>query len=95
MPVSLIRRPKTDEMETILTLEDIQEYDDIILPSTPQLLELSDDPIGGSKSESFSWLSFSIGVGVVLLSLLIISLIILFVIRYRKEHHFKPVPVYV
>jgi lipoprotein signal peptidase len=82
-------------METILTLENIQEYDDIILPSTPQLFELSHDQIDGSKSKSFSWLSFSIGVGVVLLSLLIISLIILFIIRYRKEHHFKPVPVYV
>jgi hypothetical protein len=41
-------------METILTLENIQKYDDIILPSTPKLFESSDDPIDGSKSESFS-----------------------------------------
>ncbi len=95
MSLSLIRRPTTDEMETIPAIENIQEYDDVLLLSTPHLFEPIDNQINGSKPESFSWLSFFIGVGVVLLSLVIISLIILFVIRYRKEHNFKPVPVYV
>ncbi len=76
-------------MSNISTLENIQEYDDIIYFSTPNLSEPS------NKIESFSWLSFFIGVGVVFILLLIISLIIFLIIRYRKDHNFKPLPVYV
>jgi hypothetical protein len=76
-------------LSNISTLENIQEYDDIIYFSTPNLSEPS------NKIESFSWLSFFIGVGVVFILLLIISLIIFLIIRYRKDHNFKPLPVYV
>ena len=72
-------------MGNISVLENIQEYDEGFLLSTTLTNHI----------ESFSWLSFFIGVGVVLLLLLIISLIVILVIKYRKEHNFKPVPVYV
>jgi hypothetical protein len=76
------------DLGNISTLENIQEYDDISF-STPSLLDLS------NEKESFSWLSFFIGVGVVLLILLILSLIIFSIIQFRKNHNFKPLPVYV
>jgi len=82
-------------MGNISTLENIQEYDDTISFSTPKLFQPLDNQIDERKTEYFSWLSFFIGAGVVFLLLLIISLIIFLVIRYRKEHNFKPVPVYV
>lgn len=76
--------------QTIATLENLQEYDDILFTST-----LFNEENPDTKSISFSWLSFAIGVGVVLLLLVLLSLIVLFVIKYRKDHDFKPVPVYV
>jgi hypothetical protein len=91
----LIRRPVTVDLGNISVLENIQEYDDTMLFSTPKLFEPSNNQINERKMEYFSWLSFFIGVSVVLLILLAINLIIFLVIRYRKEHHFKPVPVYV
>jgi len=78
-------------MKNISILENIQEYDDTIIFSTPSL----NNQIDKRKIEYFSWLSFFIGASVVFLLLLFISLIIFLVIRYRKEHNFKPVPVYV
>ncbi|CAF4334042.1 unnamed protein product, partial [Adineta steineri] len=44
---------------------------------------------------SFSWLSFFIGVSVVFLLIIILSFIIFLIVQYRKNHNFKPVPVYV
>jgi hypothetical protein len=78
----------------ISTLENIQEYDDNSI-STSTLFDLSNDQIHRRTKESFSWSSFFIGIGVVLLILLIVSLIIFSIIQYRKKHDFKPVPVYV
>lgn len=77
------------------TLENLQEYDDVLFSTTPELIETFDEVNPSEKSISFSWLSFGIGVGVVLLLLVLLSLIVLFVIKYRKDHDFKPVPVYV
>ncbi len=86
----MFRRPIVIDIGNVSVLENIQEYDDGYLYSTPKVFESLTDQI-----ESFSWLSFFIGVGVVLLLLLILSLIIVLVITYRKKHNFKPVPVYV
>lgn len=90
MLYSFFRRPTTIDMRNVSTLEDIQVYDDIISFSTPSLFQPSNEP-----AELFSWLSFFIGVAVVLFLLFIISIIIFLIVRYRKEHNFKPVPVYV
>lgn len=82
-------------MGNVSTLDGIQEYDDIISLSTPSLLEPSSSSPSHKPIELFSWLSFFIGVGVVLLFFFIIILIIFLIVRYRNHHNFKRVSVYV
>jgi hypothetical protein len=48
-----------------------------------------------NKEQFFSWFPFLIGVVVVLVFIFLIVSIGFFVVRYRKQRHFKPVPVYV
>ena len=91
----LIRRPIVVDAGNISTLENIQEYDDVHFLSTPELFELSTNQINGRRTEPFSWLAFFIGVAVVFVLLLLVSLIIFLIVRYRRNHNFKPVPVYV
>jgi hypothetical protein len=110
MYLSFIRRLTTTirtsidiDTDNISAIENIQEYDDIIPFSTPKLFDPSNDQLDKHKTESidpnrnlyFSWLSFFIGVGVVVLFLVMIGLFIFLIVQYRKGHNFKPVPVYV
>lgn len=89
-------------IDDIATLSNIQEYDDFMSLSTPKLFEPWQDDIDEqttdlfmpNKSQSFSWFSFFIGIGFVLL-LIIISLILFLTIQYRKENRFRPLSVYV
>ncbi|UJR23995.1 hypothetical protein I4U23_026961 [Adineta vaga] len=83
------------DMNNISAIEDIQEYDDIISFSTPKIFESSKNPNSIYRYPSFSWLSFFIGVGLVFLLFISVSLVIFFIVLFRKKHNFKPVPVYV
>ncbi|UJR23993.1 hypothetical protein I4U23_026959 [Adineta vaga] len=83
------------DMNNISAIEDIQEYDDIISFSTPKIFESSKNPNSIDRYPSFSWLSFFIGVGLVFLLFISVSLVIFFIVLFRKRHNFKPVPVYV
>ncbi|CAF1293318.1 unnamed protein product [Adineta steineri] len=88
------------DMANISVIENIEEYDDKIYSySTPKFIEPSIDEMNEPQDPyrilSFSWLSFFIGVSVVFLLIIILSFIIFLIVQYRKNHNFKPVPVYV
>jgi len=60
------------------------------------LINEDKNELSKSKTKNFfSWLSFIIGVIVVLVLIGLVSIILSFFIRHKKQRHFKSVPVYV
>lgn len=88
--------------DNISVIENIQEYDDTILSSTPKSFELwniqskekDNELFHPNNKRSFSWFLLFI-ILIVILLLIILSLIVVLLRQYRRKHDFSHLPVYV
>ena len=86
----------------IPTIKNIQEYDDTISLSTPNLFPSIDEQESQlsnlSESELFSWLLLLSSIGILLLTLVLLTVIapiVFLLIRRRRQSYLQPVTTHV